>query len=310
MTSPGAVEHDVSVVIPVYNGSATVGAVVDRVAEALSGLRYEVILVDDGSKDQSWKSICDLAERPDVRGLKLLKNYGQHAAVVAGLEAAAGEWVVTIDDDGENDPNAIPALLGAARDGEHDLVFAARQGRRAPLGRRMASRVVNGVVTRVFAAPDDLVISNYRLMSSAVAERIVADGTQYPYVNGLALEYSGSPVSVPIEHGDHEGTGSRYTLRKLFRLMSDILFSYSIWAYRIVVGIALVVLTLLAALAVVVLVRAGFSDDTAPGWASTVLLFSLISAVNLIALTVIGEYVVRALRQSRAPATYVVAQET
>ncbi len=232
-------EVEISVVIPVYNGAATVPGVVDNVRAALADMTFEVVLVDDGSSDDSWAAITDLARDSEVRGLRMLKNYGQHAAVVAGLEAARGHWVVTIDDDGENHPSDIPILLAAARDGGHDLVFAERKGRRAPLGRRLASRIVNGVVGNVFSAPANLRISNYRLMSAAVAQRIVADQTQYPYVNGLALEYSGSPTSIPVEHGDHQGTGSRYTIGTLFRLLSNILFSYSIWAYRLVVGIAL-----------------------------------------------------------------------
>jgi glycosyltransferase involved in cell wall biosynthesis len=302
---------EVSVVIPVYHGAKTVAAVVERTNAALADVPHELVLVDDGSKDDSWTTIEALAEQYEaVRGLRLLKNYGQHAAVVAGFEAAVGRWVVTIDDDGENDPAAIPSMLDTARAGRHDLVFAARRGRKAPLGRRLASSIVNGVVTRVFHAPDDLVISNYRLMTNAVAKRIVSDGTQYPYVNGLALEYSGRPTSVPIEHGQREQSGSRYTLRKMFRLMADILFSYSIWAYRIVVGIALLALALLAAVAAVVIVVALFSDDTVPGWASSVVLLCVISAVNLVALTVIGEYVVRSLKQSRAPAIYIVEERT
>jgi glycosyltransferase involved in cell wall biosynthesis len=310
MPTDGEVVGDIeiSVVIPVYNGATTVPGVVDSVRAALAQHSFEVVLVDDGSSDDSWVTIRELAARDEVRGLRMLKNYGQHAAVVAGLEAARGAWVVTIDDDGENDPADIPAMLSAALDGGHDLVFAERLGRRAPLGRRVASRIVNGVVINVFSAPTNLRISNYRLMSAAVAARIVADQTQYPYVNGLALEYSGSPTSVPVEHGDHQGTGSRYTVRTLFRLLSNILFSYSIWAYRLVVGVALVAIALSGIASVLVLVRAAFSDGSAPGWASTVLLFSMMSIVNLVALTVIGEYVVRALRQSRNPARYVVTE--
>lgn len=296
-------------VIPVYNGAATVGSVVESVSAALRDESFEIVLVDDGSSDDSWATILRLAEGDHVRGLKLLKNYGQHAAVVAGLEAAEGRWVVTIDDDGENDPNDIPTLLEAARVGGHDLVFAERIGRSVPIGRRLASRIVNGVVVNVFGAPDDLRISNYRLMDAAVARRIVSDGTQYPYVNGLALEYSGSPISVPVQHADRQGGGSRYTMRTFARLLSNILFSYSIWAYRMVVGVALFAISAVSILSIVVLIRAAVSSSTAPGWASIVLLFSVMSAVNLIALTVIGEYVVRSLRQSRAPARYIVAEQ-
>lgn len=145
-------------------------------------------------------------------------------------------------------------------------------------------------------------------MSSDVARRIVQDRTQYPYVNGLALEYSGTPTSVPIAHGERQAA-SRYTIRTLFRLLSNILFSYSIWAYRTVVGLALFAIAASGLFSLIVLFRAAFSEATAPGWASLILLFSVMSIANLIALTVIGEYVVRSLRQSRDPARYIVVEE-
>lgn len=305
---PTSIPPTFSIVIPVYNGARTVGDVVERVAQALAGETYEIVLVDDGSADDSWEVITRLSAEGPVRGLRMLKNYGQHAAVVAGLEAARGEWVVTIDDDGENDPAEIPALHRAAVEGGHDLVFAERSNRKAPFGRRMASRIVNGVVVRVFDAPDDLRISNYRLMANDVARRIVDDRTQYPYVNGLALEYAGAPVSVPIAHGERQAA-SRYTLRTLARLLTNILFSYSIWAYRIVVGLALVAIAASGLFSLVVLFRAALSEATAPGWASLILLFSVMSIANLVALTVIGEYVVRSLRQSRGPSRYIVVEE-
>ncbi len=300
----------ISVVIPVYNGSETIVGVVDSVSSALADMAFEVVLVDDGSRDDSWETICELANREYVRGFQMLKNYGQHAAVVAGLDEARGSWIVTIDDDGENDPTEIPRMIASALDGGHDLIFAERIGRSSPIGRRIASRVVNNLVVNVFSAPPDLRISNYRVMSAAVADRVVADRTQYPYVNGLALEYSGSPISMPVMHGDRQGAGSRYTIRALLRLLANILFSYSIWAYRLVVGLAITVIAFSALSSLLVLVRATFSDSQAPGWASTVLLFSVMSIANLVALTVIGEYVVRALRQSRNPARYVISAST
>lgn len=301
---------EISVVIPVYNGSKTLPDVVASVTAALIDFRCEIILVDDGSTDDSWNTIKELSADPAVRGSRMLKNYGQHSAVVAGLAQARGTWVATIDDDGQNDPADIPVLLAAAEHGNHDLVFADRQGLQATRGRRLASVLVNAVVLRVFSAPRDLRISNYRLMTNQVAQRIARDETQYPYVNGLALEYSGRPGSVPVEHRPHQGEGSRYTIRKLFGLLADILFSYSIWAYRLVVGVVLFALVAGAAISILVIARSVVSDDVVPGWASTVLIFSLMSSANLIALTVIGEYVVRSLRQTRAPARYVIEEET
>lgn len=297
---------EISVVIPVYNGFETLADVVTDVQVALEGHDFEILLVDDGSADRSWSLIEDLCIDARVRGLRLLKNYGQHAAVVAGLEASLGDWVVTIDDDGENDPAAILPLIGHAQDGNHDLVFAERTGRKGPLTRRISSKIVNRIVLRVFRAPDGITISNYRVLSRAVADRVASDATQYPYVNGLALEYSGSPASFPVAHSQHQGTGSRYTLSSLSGLLFDILFSYSMWAYRMVVG--LTILTLLAggSISLFAITRALLADDVVPGWASGVLLFSVMSGAILIALTVIGEYVVRTLRQARGPARYIV----
>lgn len=300
---------EISVVIPVFNGSTTVGDVVDRIADALDKRRFEVVLVDDGSSDESWDVIGELSNRPYVRGLRMLKNYGQHVAVVAGLAEARGAWVATIDDDGENDPTNIVQLIDIAIGGDHDLVFADRVGRHAPVGRRIASRIVNRLVIRVFRAPDSLVVSNFRVMTNDVAKRIAADATQYPYVNGLALEYSGRPASVPVEHGQRQGHGSRYSLRSLFRLLSDILFSYSIWAYRLLLVSALGAIGVSGLFSAIALTRAAFNETAAPGWASIVLLFSVMSAANLLALLVIGEYVIRSLRQSRAPSRYVVSAE-
>ena len=306
---PGEEGTEISVVIPVYNGAETVTGVVDSVARALENRTFEILLVDDGSSDRSWDVLCALSDRAYVRSIRLLKNYGQHAAVVAGLSVARGEWIATIDDDGENDPSWIPDLMESAVAGGHDLIFAERQHRRAPLGRRLASVLVNNIVRRVFHAPKNLNISNYRLMRNEVARRIVADRTQYPYVNGLALEYSGSPASLLVPHGERQIKGSRYTLRSLCRLLTHILFSYSIWAYRMVVGFSIIAIAGSGGFSIVVLIRAALSETSAPGWASSVLLFSIMSIANLIALTVIGEYVVRALRQSRGPATFIVAAE-
>ena len=310
MSTDSAPTPEISVVIPVFNGSNTLRAVVASVGEALSGFDYEIVLVDDGSTDDSWATIEELAADPAVRGSRMLKNYGQHSAVVAGLAQARGAWVATIDDDGQNNPADIPVLLAAAEAGNHDLVFAERRGLQASRSRRFASGLVNTVVLRVFSAPRDLRISNYRLMTNEVARRIASDQTQYPYVNGLALEYSGRPGSVPVEHQAHQGEGSRYTMRKLFGLLADILFSYSIWAYRLVVGVVLIALVAGAAVSILVIARSMMSDDVVPGWASTVLVFSLMSSANLIALTVIGEYVVRAMRQTRAPARYIIEEQT
>ena len=183
-----------SVVIPVYNSAEIVGETVDRVVRTFTeaGLRHQVVLVNDGSSDGSWEIIAERARTtPGVLALDLMKNYGQHYANLAGLREATGDWVITMDDDLQNPPDQALVLIDKALEG-HEVVFGQFEQKQAAGHRRIGSRLIGLINRRVFGQPQDLVVSNFRILRRDVVDRIVGSRTAYPYITGQALMFSGA----------------------------------------------------------------------------------------------------------------------
>jgi polyisoprenyl-phosphate glycosyltransferase len=296
-----------SVVIPVYNSEAIVGETVRRVAEVFSGagLRYEIVLVNDGSPDRSWAVISELARTtPRVVALNLLKNYGQHHANLAGFMEARGDYVITMDDDLQNPPDQALLLIDTALQGDHDVVFGKFERKQAAGYRQLGSRLINLINRRVFGQPDDLAVSNYRILSRDVVQRICASRTAHPYVTGQALMFSNNPGQVTVRHEPRTVGKSNYNLVRILKLVFTILFSYSSYPLRAaaLAGFALSALSFL--LGAFYLIR-GFTHDTeVQGWTTLVVLLSAFNGFIIAMLSMLGEYVVRTLNAVSVEQSY------
>ena len=296
-----------SVVIPVYNSEAIVGETVRRVAEVFAGagLRYEIVLVNDGSPDRSWTVISELARTtPHVVALNLLKNYGQHHANLAGFMEARGDFVITMDDDLQNPPDQALLLIDAALEGDHDVVFGKFESKQAAGYRQLGSRLISMINRRVFGQPDDLAVSNFRILSRDVVQRICASRTAHPYVTGQALLYSNNPGQVTVRHEPRTVGKSNYNLVRILRLVFTILFSYSSYPLRAaaLAGFALSALSFL--LGAFYLIR-GFTHDTeVQGWTTLVVLLSAFNGFIIAMLSMLGEYVVRTLNAVSVEQSY------
>ena len=201
---------NLSVVIPVFRSENLLADTVNELIETLEGGSFEVVLVDDGSPDGSWEVVRRLAVGDArVRGLRLYKNHGQHHAVLAGMSVARGDWVVTIDDDGQNPPSEIKALMDDA-DG-HDVVFGRFREKQAHGMRRFGTSAVRWLNIKVFGMPQDFHVSNVRLIRRDVVDRILSDRTAFPYVTGQALLHSASPSWVYVEATDPDSMANPTT---------------------------------------------------------------------------------------------------
>ncbi len=297
----------VSVVIPVFNSAGIVATTVGDTREVLArhGIPHEILLVDDGSADDSWQVIAELArDHDDVTAIRLLRNYGQHNANLAGFRASRGDWVVTMDDDGQNPPAEIPNLLAFAHAGDHDVVFGRFRRKQAPRFRSLGSRVIGVMNRRLFGKPDDLVVSNHRLLHRQVVDRICADATRYPYITGQALLYSGSPANLDVEHLPRRDGVSNYTARRIATLVVRILFSYSLAPLHLAAVAGGVIAVLSFLIGGVYLVRGILTEAVVPGWTTLVVLLAFFQGVTLLMLAMLGEYVVRTLNQVSARPTY------
>jgi glycosyltransferase involved in cell wall biosynthesis len=286
-----------SVVIPVYNSDRIVGDTVDRVVEVFTaaGLRHEVVLVNDGSPDRSWEVISQKARTtPGVVALDLLRNYGQHQANLVGLREARGDFVITMDDDLQNPPEEALLLIEEAMTGR-DVVFGRFEQKQASGLRRVGSRMISLLNRRIFGQPQDLAVSNYRILRRDVVDRITRSRTAYPYITGQALLYSRNRANVTVRHEPRRVGKSNYSLLRITRLVLTILFSYSSFPMRLAAGLGFALSGVSFVLGLVYLLLGLFGHTRVQGWTTIVVLLSVFNGFLFAMLSMLGEYVVRTL---------------
>jgi glycosyltransferase involved in cell wall biosynthesis len=286
-----------SVVIPVFNSEQLVGTTIDRVVQVFTdqGLDHEVILVNDGSSDRSWDVIAEKARTtPNVIALDLLKNYGQHHANLAGLRAASGDYVITMDDDLQNPPDQALLLIEEAMTGK-DVVFGEFEHKQAAGYRRLGSKLIAAINRRIFGQPADLVVSNFRILRRDVVDRICASRTAHPYLTGQALMYSSRRSHVRVRHDQRPIGSSNYSLRRILRLVLTILFTYSSYPLRFgaLLGFAMSFVSMV--LGAFYLLSGVLGNTDVEGWTTLVVLVSVFNGFTIALLSMLGEYVVRTL---------------
>jgi glycosyltransferase involved in cell wall biosynthesis len=299
-----------SVVVPVFNSEAVVGDTIDRIVETFesAGLSYQLVLVNDGSRDRSWEIIAAKARtNPRLVAVDLLRNFGQHHANLAGFREADGDYVITMDDDLQNPPDQVHHLIDAAMLG-HDVVFGRFERKRAPFYRRLGTSLISMINRRIFEQPPGLAVSNFRILRRDVVDRISASRTAHPYVTGQALMYSRNPTDVLVRHDPRPVGKSNYGLVRILRLVLSILFSYSLFPLRAAAAIGFVVSGIGFLLGTYYLVRSFFVDTPVQGWTTIAVLLSLFSGVIIALLSMLGEYTVRTLNAVSAHDRYHVSQ--
>ena len=301
----------VSVVIPTFNSAAFLARTVAELEEFLKDQvrDYEVVIVDDGSSDNTWERVLALRlQYPSVRGVRLLRNSGQHSAVLAGLRETVGDRVVVMDDDGQHPPQEICTLLLAANQG-HDLVFGLPEDRKHNRIRNMGSATINWLTTPVFGKPRSVHIASFKLMTRDVVDRICQFASTDPYINGEALLFSGSPATVLVEHRARQSGKSNYNPTRLFRLVLRILIGYSTFPLRFASVLGLLAGALGLVYGIFILVRALILGTGVPGWTTLVVLVSFMQSIILLGVAFVGEYSARSLRQAQSHPAYIVVEQ-
>ena len=300
-----------SVVIPVFNSEPIVATTIDRTVAFFEshGFSYEVILVNDGSTDGSWDVLRRAPARyPHVRVINLLRNYGQHNANLCGLRRATGDYVITMDDDLQNPPEEIIHLIEKAMTGP-DVVFGQFRHKAAPPARTLGSRVIGLLNRRIFGQPSDLVVSNFRILRRDVVDRICTSRSAYPYITGQALLYSSKPANVEVEHAPRQAGKSTYSPVRLAKLVLRILFSYSLFPLRLSAAVGFFIATLSFAIGVAFVLHHFIAGSSVEGATTIIVLLSFLNGVVIAMLSMLGEYVLRTLRQVTETESYHVLEE-
>lgn len=222
----------VSFVIPCYRSEQTIGRVVEEIdvtMKALSGYEYEIVLVNDASPDDTFEVIRSLcAGRKNICGVNLARNFGQHAALMAGFRHTRGDVVICLDDDGQTPAGEAAKLLAKLEEG-YDVVYAAYAHKQHSFFRNFGSRV-NALMTRVMLGkPKELYVSSYFAMKRFVAEEIIRYENPYPYVIGLVLRTTKKIANVEVAHRERQIGTSGYTMGKLLGLWFN---GFTVWTGR------------------------------------------------------------------------------
>jgi undecaprenyl-phosphate 4-deoxy-4-formamido-L-arabinose transferase len=301
-----------SVVIPVYNEEAGLQRLFDRLYPALDrlGRSYEVIFVDDGSRDRSSALLKDeFLKRPaETRVIVFNANYGQHLAIMAGFELSRGERVVTLDADLQNPPEEIGKLV-AAMDAGHDYVGSIRRARKDSWWRSAASRAMNRIrerITRIKMTDQGCMLRAY---SRDIVQAIAASREVATFIPALAYTYAHSPTEIEVEHEERAAGESKYSLYKLIRLNFDLVTGFSLVPLQLfsMFGMIVSAAALVTYLIVIVnrLILAGWREGFATLWDRDILAFFLIGML-LFGLGLIGEYVGRIYQQVRERPRYTI----
>jgi glycosyltransferase involved in cell wall biosynthesis len=283
-----------SVVVPVYNGAATIGTLVSALEalEVEGGL--EIILVVDGSPDNSLAVCRDLIARARVpiTLVNLARNFGEHNAVMAGLNETRGAHVITMDDDLQNPPGEVLKLLAHAHKTGADVVYTFYAEKRHESWRNWGSRFTNRVADELLDKPRGLYLSSFRCMNAFLVEQIIRYDGPFAYIDGLILQATQSIERLEVAHLPRAEGRSNYTMRRLIRLWINMFVNFSVMPLRIatLAGIAFSALGGVAAIFVVI---EALFWHTPQGWGSIMAAVLLLSGVQLSILGIAGEYLGR-----------------
>jgi glycosyltransferase involved in cell wall biosynthesis len=300
----------ISIVIPVYNGAATIAPLVDRLVDVLGAHALQIVLVNDGSPDPSDAVCRALYVRfPQIiTYVKLARNFGEHNAVMAGLRLARGDYVVIMDDDLQNPPEEVIRLIEHACQHGYDIVYTYYRHKQHHWFRNLGSRFNDRVANIMLGKPPDLYLSSFKCLHRFTVAEIVKYTGPFPYIDGLALRCTHNIGKLEVHHDPrHEGS-SNYTLRKLVRLWLNMFVNFSVLPLRVstVTGLAFSIFGFLLAVW-------GFTEkmvrpDLPVGWSSVIVAIVLFSGVQLVMLGVVGEYLGQLFLSSNQTPQYVVRE--
>lgn len=300
----------ISIVIPVYNEEANLEALMSRLTPVLQniGKSFEIILIDDGSKDGSLVMLKEFAQKPFVKVVELTRNYGQHAAIMAGFSIAQGAMVVTMDADLQNPPEEIPNLLRVMEEGPYDVVGSIRKSRKDSIWRKFPSKIINMVarkITGVSMRDWGCMLRAYR---QPVVKRMSECHEQATFIPALATVFAKRVTEIEVAHEERFGGKSNYPLRKLINLQFDLVASFSDLPIKLIMygGIFMSLLGMCFGIFLAIARLAYGARWAAEGIFTLFAVLFVFIGMQFFALGVIGEYIGRIFREVRRRPEFVI----
>ncbi len=301
-----------SVVIPVYNSEGILPELLERLEPVLAehASAYEVILVDDGSRDASWATIRDLSQKRSwLRGIRLMRNYGQHNAVLCAVRQARHRVIVSMDDDLQHPPEEIPKLLAKLGEG-YDVVYGTPERERHGFGRDLGSWMTKLALRGVMGAETARKVSAFRAFDARLRDAFA--GYESPFVSlDVLLTWASSRFAgVPVRHDPRQSGVSNYTFRKLATHALNMMTGFSIRPLQLASLLGFSFTAFGLGVLVYVVGRTLIQGAVVPGFAFLASALAIFSGVQLFALGILGEYLARVHLRTMGRPTYSVRSTT
>jgi glycosyltransferase involved in cell wall biosynthesis len=302
----------ISVVVPVYNSEKTLTPLISRLEAVLreTASAFEVILVNDCSRDGSWEVVCSLAEKhPFVRGLNLMRNYGQHNALLAGIRRAENEIAVTLDDDLQNPPEEVPRLLAKIAEG-YDVVYGVPEREQHGFLRDLASQITKLALQNAMGAETARKISAFRAFRTELREAFRDYRGSFVSIDVLLTWGTTRFTATVVRHEPRTLGVSNYTLRKLINHALNMVTGFSTLPLQLasLIGFAFTLVGLLVL--VFVIGRYLVFGGGVPGFPFLASIIAVFSGAQLFALGIIGEYLARVHFRMMDKPSYTVREDT
>jgi polyisoprenyl-phosphate glycosyltransferase len=312
-------EHTISIVVPVYQGEKTLDALVAEIEPLTKGsstphgypMRVaEVILVHDGGPDRSDETIRRLvATTPFIRPVWLSRNFGQHAATIAGMSSTGSEWIVTMDEDGQFDPADIGKLLDVALAERAQLVYGTSKTPPHGLVRNLGSRVAKTISTLLLGDKGAVKFTSFRLMLGEVGRGAAAYVGPGVYLDAALSWAFGRTVTCPVEFRQESDRPSGYSFRKLMSHFWKLVITMGPRPLRVVSLAGVVAGIAGLGLAITVIIEKVAGNVNVPGWTSLTVVVLLLGGLNLLAIGVVAEYVGAAVRMAMGKPLYLMTTD-
>lgn len=302
----------VSFVIPCYRSENTITGVVEEIEKTMMALKevysFEIVLVNDSSPDNTMGTIRKLCEEKKyIIGIGFARNFGQHAALMAGLRQASGDYVVCLDDDGQTPADEVSKLLDKLEEG-FDAVYAKYEHKQHSGFRNLGSKV-NELMTRVMLEkPKDLYVSSYFAVKRFIVEDMIRYENSYPYVIGLVLRSTKNITNVVVNHREREEGSSGYTLKKLLALWFNGFTAFSVKPLRIATCVGVICACAGFLYGIYIIINRFVNPDVPLGYSSMMAALVFFCGMIMVMLGLIGEYIGRIYISMNSSPQYVIRE--
>lgn len=300
----------ISIVIPVYEGTKTIAKLTNELIKNLKYDDFEIILVNDGSKDNSHEECLNLFQKNKniIRYICLMKNFGEHNAVIAGLNYSTGDYAVVIDDDFQNPPEEIHKLVNEAVSKNCDVVYSYYSKKHHSWFRNLGSSFTNFVANFLLNKPKNLYLSSFKCLSHTLVSEIIKYKGPFPYIDGLILRSTQNISKVLVKHAERKVGESGYTIRKLVGLWLNMFINFSISPLRVSTFLGFFFSFLGGIFSIYLIIDKFIHPEVPHGITSIMVAILVFSGIQLLILGLLGEYIGKLLLADNLTPQYVIRQ--